>query len=142
MSKNKPPFRPSQPPNRNPKFEAKPTDASGSTNREHPIFSLEYLGGDYCLSKCTTGEKVAFVDRLHALSRMTWGDIYRAPRHGFGCETIERSAIGTRSLPSEMSEDVALLVFRFYGKAPMVGYRKDRVFFVLFLDRDFTLYKH
>jgi hypothetical protein len=40
-------------------------------------------------------------------------------------------------------EDVSFfLAFRFFDKAPMVGYRKEEVFYVLWLDREFKLYQH
>jgi hypothetical protein len=35
-----------------------------------------------------------------------------------------------------------MLAFRFCDKAPMIGYRIGRVFTVLFLDRNHTLYPH
>ena len=46
------------------------------------------------------------------------------------------------TLPPNVTEDVTLLVFRFSGRKPMVGYRVKEAFYVLALDRDFTLYDH
>jgi hypothetical protein len=45
-------------------------------------------------------------------------------------------------IPPAITEDVDILAFRFCGKAPMVGFRLDEVFFVVWLDRGFTLYDH
>jgi hypothetical protein len=41
-----------------------------------------------------------------------------------------------------VTEEVNLIAFRFDGKKPMVGYRDGVTFYVLFLDRSFTLYDH
>jgi hypothetical protein len=73
---------------------------------------------------------------------MTWGEIQRSYRHGGGSEIIPRYRFGKRSFPPEVTEDVNILAVRFHGNAPMVGYRIDRLFTVLHLDRDFTLYDH
>ncbi len=64
-----------------------------------------------------------------------------APRHGLGYERIEKNAIKC-GIPSVVPDDTDLIAFRFAGNAPMVGYRKERTFFILWLDRDFTLYDH
>src|ERR1700722_19256687 len=64
----------------------------GSTNNLKPIFNLEYLRGDYCLTKCSGEEKAAFADRLHRLSQLTWREIQLAPKHGVGHETISRDS--------------------------------------------------
>lgn len=114
----------------------------GSTNHQWPIFCLEYLEGDYCLCRCTREEKAAFAETLHRLGHMTWAEIQRFPRHGNGSEILSRESLGDRSYPVEVTDDVNILAFRFFGKAPMVGYRIGRVFTVLFLDRDFSLYDH
>jgi hypothetical protein len=44
---------------------------------------------------------------------------------------------------SHLTEDVQrLIAFRFAGNRPMVGYRVQAIFYLLWLDRDFTLYDH
>lgn len=64
-----------------------------------------------------------------------------APRHGNGSEIISQSQTRS-SIPEHITDDTKLLAFRFYGKAPMAGYREERIFCVIWLDRDFTLYEH
>lgn len=114
----------------------------GSSQNEHPVFCLEFLRPAYCLSKCDVKEKAALADTLHELSRLTWSQIQAAPRHGKGCEKIDRASIKGDSIPLHITDDTHLLAFRFFGKAPMVGYRTDRIFHLVWLDRDFTLYSH
>lgn len=122
-------------------IKAPQSPSSGSSQNLRPVFSLEYLGGNYCLSKCELAEKAAFAERLHKLSQLTWAEIQRAHRHGLGCETITRDSIKA-SPPPAVTDDVRFLAFRFNGMAPMVGYRDGRIFFVIWLDRDFSLYDH
>jgi hypothetical protein len=121
----------------------KSTEAApeGSTQDLSPVFCLKHLRGKYCLSSCEMAEKASFADTLHKLCKLKWSDIQRSHRHGVGCETIDRKQI-SQQLPSEATDDVALLAFRFEGKKAMVGFRKNRIFHILFLDRDFTLYNH
>jgi len=109
--------------------------------QQKPLFSLEYLNGKHCLSKCEKKEKAAFADTLHRLSQIPWIEIMGAPRHGLGHEKIEQKQIKA-SMPKHIKDDTNIIAFRFFGKAPMVGYKKGRVFYVLWLDRDRTLYSH
>jgi len=72
---------------------------------------------------------------------MSWAQINQAPRHGLGYEKISHTSIKA-AIPPHITEDVNFLAFRFSGKAPMVGYRKQEVFYIVWLDRNFTLYDH
>ena len=109
--------------------------------QESPLFSLRYMNKDYSLSQCTKDEKAAFADTLYKLNQLTWSEINACPRHGLGYEKIARSSIRA-PIPSHLKDDVNFIAFRFFGKAPMVGYRDGAVFYVIWLDRDFTLYPH
>lgn len=109
--------------------------------KQPPMFSLRYLNRDYSLSQCTKDEKAAFADTIAQLSQLTWSEIQSQPRHGLGYEKISRNAIRS-SIPNHITDDVNLIAFRFCGKAPMVGYRDLAVFYIIWLDRDFTLYRH
>jgi len=72
---------------------------------------------------------------------LTWAEIARSPRHGLGYEIIPQEKIKT-SLPAHITKDMNIIAFRYHAMSPMLGYRLDRTFHVLFLDRDFTLYDH
>ena len=119
-----------------------PPPGRASSNDSRPIFNLEHLGGEYCLSRCTPEQRVAFVDRMLALSRMTWGAIQQQPRHGLGSEIIQRNQLSRTNYPPDLSDDVPILAFRFMGMAPFLGYRTDRMFTVLIVDPKMTAYKH
>ena len=111
-----------------------------SSNDQKPIFNLEHLKGAYCLSECSTEQKAAFADRIWRLSRLTWGEIQRAHRHGLGAEEIARESPGMDSFPPELSPDQAILAFRFMGMGPFP--RLPGVFTVLIVDPKMTAYDH
>lgn len=108
---------------------------------DKPFFSLVYLQKSDCLNDCTKDEKAAFADTLKKLSEQTWNEIACSGRHGAGYEKISKHQI-KRNIPIHISDDVNLIAFRFFGKAPMIGYRQKNIFFVLWFDRAFTVYKH
>ncbi len=72
---------------------------------------------------------------------MTWDQIRMAHRHGLSTEKINRSAIKA-SLPPSITPDLSFYALRFDGMKPMVGYKSDFIFHVVYLDRAFTLYDH
>ena len=75
-------------------------------------------------------------------SKYSWKELKQNSRHGLGFEKINKNSINA-PLPQFMSEDVDhFLAFRYSGKKAMLGYRQKEVFFVLWFDHDFTLYKH
>lgn len=108
----------------------------------HPIFCLRYLENDYGLDQCTKDQQASFAKALRKRSLMTWHQIWSADRHGLGAEKIVRNSIQA-PIPRHITEDIEYFIaLRFSGKAPMVGYRINDVFRIIWLDRDFTLYKH
>ena len=109
--------------------------------QQPPLFSLRYIDREFCLSACNKDEKAAFADTLHRLSQLTWSQIRQAPRHGLGYEKIDRDSI-RGAIPGHVTEDVNFIAFRFFGLAPMVGYRDRATFFVIWLDRTYSLYPH
>jgi hypothetical protein len=113
-----------------------------NTDSEHPVFCLRYLEDDYGLEQCTNPEKVALINALRERSQMTWKQITMAPRHGLGKENINRGSIKA-SIPVHITADVEnFIAIRFHGKAPIVGYRVENVFRIIWLDTKFNLYKH
>jgi hypothetical protein len=107
-----------------------------------PHFSLEHLSNDkhFTLDTCTKDQKAAFADKLRQLSKLTWAQIMNAGRHGQGLEKISRDSI--KSPVPSLYRAEHFLAFRFFGKAPMVGYREGRTFFIIWLDPNFKLYNH
>jgi hypothetical protein len=119
----------------------RPRDTEEASSRtQYPSFSLRYCDPAYCISKCEISEKAAFADQLRILSQKTWAELYSSPRHGIGCEKIIQTL--NRPLPSHLQPDQTIIAFRFDGNKPMVGYRDGNIFYIIWFDRDYTLYDH
>jgi hypothetical protein len=109
---------------------------------DYPIFCFKHLHKNHDLDKCTDAEKKSLMEKIVKLSQLTWLDIQNADRHGLGTEKIAVSSIKP-AIPAFITEDVKfLLALRFDGKKPVLGHRDRFVFHVIFIDRDFTVYKH
>lgn len=114
---------------------------AGSTDHLHPIFCLKNLRRDHCLSKCNKEQKAAFADKLHQLSQVPWIEIRQSHRHKLGSEIIDKDTIKA-DIPVFITPDVKILAFRFWKKAPMLGYKSGEVFHIIWLDPKFELYGH
>ena len=91
----------------------------------------------------------AYADKLRMLSELEWQMIEGSPRETNGFEMIPVSSLNA-SLPSAFNTHKEIWVFRFGGggnvgsrtAGRIAGIRDDEKFYVLFIDRDFTLYNH
>lgn len=110
-------------------------------DREKPLFSFHFLQKGYCITDCNRDEKARFAETLRKLSQLEWMKLKNSQRHGLGCEKISVGAI-KEGVPANIPKRDHFLAFRFDGKKPMVGYRENAVFHVLWLDSKFKLYKH
>lgn len=110
-------------------------------NTLHPAFCFKYIASKYSVDDCEKSEKADLATRLQKLGSMSWGQIQSADRHGFGTEKIARTCLKV-GIPNSVPDDVEILAFRFSGLKPMLGYRSGKVFFVLWLDREFSVYPH
>lgn len=106
-----------------------------------PIFSFEYLQNGWCISDCERDERAKMLDRLRIIGKLTWKQIRQENRHRYGTEQISRNSI-TCGIPPFVTPDINLIAFRAYDLVPMVGYKSDRIFHVLWIDRAFRLYDH
>lgn len=136
-------LKPSQAPNTGKRISQKAVEQEvANPDKLPPKFSFRYLRADYCITRCTNEERLAFVDRMYRLSKLTWADLRQSPRHGLGYEKIDRDRIRS-TIPAGITEDINFIAFRFHANAPMVGYRADDgTFYVVWFDRDFSLYDH
>lgn len=114
-----------------------------STDKLTPIFSFEKMRdrSGHSVNCCGRDDQAALARQMYALSQLTWDEIKKAPKHGLGSETISNTALKV-ALPSSITPDVTLLAFRYNAKAPFLGYREGRIFYVLLIDHNFGCYKH
>lgn len=115
--------------------------ASEGTDDCHPAFSFEHMITTHSVERCEKEEIVSLSMALYKLSQLTWKQIKSAHRHGMGFEKLPTTCIKA-SIPNIVTPDVNLLAFRFHGKKPMVGFRSGQVFYIIWLDRDYSLYEH
>ena len=118
-----------------------PVPESGPPGKDTPVFSLQYMEDSHCISQCSEEQKVSFVDKMRALSQLTWNQIKLAPKHGLGSEKIPRPMFKV-PIPDFISEDEALLAIRFWNLAPMIGVRWKQIFHIIWFDKDFDVYDH
>ena len=119
------------------KANIRPPSNSGSFD-EHPIFDFQYLGN---YREIPRDEKKHFIDKLVVLSRLTWKEIHHSNRHQHGFERINLNQIRVQLVG--LTEDVNQVdVFRYHEMKPMIGIRSGEVFKVMYLDYNFTAYRH
>lgn len=112
----------------------------GSTNALNPLFCFKYLDKNYHLKQCNVEEKANFISTLVTLSELTWQDIQQSGRHQLGHETINKKSLKC-PLPANIKEEVNnVICFRFNGMMPMLGFRNNQIFHVVFIDRNHQLY--
>ncbi|MDR2580504.1 MAG: hypothetical protein LBC85_05865 [Fibromonadaceae bacterium] len=89
-----------------------------------PRFSFRFLVkySNFGYESLNNEQKIALIDTLNRLSQLKWAELRLAPRHGLGYEKIEKNALSF-ALPYDIPADRSIIAFRFYGKAPMIGYR-------------------
>ena len=110
---------------------------------EKPVFSFYQMrNGNYHIDKCDEEQKSSLALKLSKIGQLSWQELKTSGRHGLGYEFIETNSI-TGDSTSGLSGDIKLIAFRFWKKAPMVGYRcSNGAFHILWLDKNFSLYDH
>lgn len=111
-----------------------------SGDRLCPKFSFEFLKGDYCLSKCESKEKSNLASKLHLIGRQNWGDLRRLGRNN-GFEPIPTAQLRCR-IPDEFKNEATSIVFHMTGNIPVIGFRREDVFYIIAIDRTFNAYSH
>ena len=95
----------------------------------------------YCLDSCDLKQRAHFAYALFKRSKLVWQELLQAGRHGLGYEIISKDSIN-RPIPSVITADTDIIAFRCIGLAPMVGFREQTIFHIVWIDKDRTLYDH
>lgn len=117
--------------------------AASGHNHTHPAFCFRYIQRDYTIDNYDVTLQATVAKRLQHLGQITWAEIQKAPRHGTGHEIISQHAI-KKPLPPDTPGDRHFLAFRLgQGKqSVMIGYRKAKVFYVVWVDPHGHVYSH
>jgi hypothetical protein len=94
-----------------------------------------------CFDRCDKDEKAAFIGKLCRLSQITWDEIQSSNRYKMGFEWLPQDQIKV-PIPRNITEEVQIMVFRYNGMKPMLGYRVGHIYYPFWLDSDFSAYDH
>ena len=114
-----------------------------SSNTFCLAFSFEHLSNkkDFSLDGGNKKDKVILLSTLGRLSKMRWQEIQTQGKHQQGHEKIKRESLKDK-IPDHIKEDATFIAFRAAGMKSMVGYRDNKIFFILWIDWKFKLYDH
>ena len=134
MAKNKKPKR------------IKPVETKPAKNYDKACFriSMEHAlcSGPFSFRELDKEHKAAFADSVYSRSKLTWVTLKKSDRHALGYEKIPLRQIRGQK-PRVLTPDVEdVIAFRFHGRAPMVGYRDEDIFYVIWFDPGYKLYPH
>lgn len=106
-----------------------------------PAFSFRYMKyhGKNCLSQCDQQAQSFIVEKLLRMSQLTWRQIISAPKKGLGYEPIPRNRFKV-PLPSVVTPEVPLLVFRFSDSGRMAGFRDKDIYHIIVVGSTHNLY--
>lgn len=94
-----------------------------------------------CFDGCDKEDKAAFAAKLCHLSQLTWDEISSQNRYKMGFELLPQDQIKV-PIPKHITPEVRIMVFRFHGMKPMLGYRDGQIYYPFWLDTDFSAYDH
>lgn len=113
------------------------------SDERHFAFSFTKMPkSDYDIEHLNNMHLVALVKKLKILCVLTWGDLKRSGRHALGHEIIDRNSFKKVTVPNDISDDVKFLAFRYNGKNSFIGYRRGKIFHIMYIDHNFTVYNH
>ena len=124
------------------KLESKhlPLGEKKGTNHLVPAFCFKELQATYDVDKCTKDEQIKLIKSIVKRKSMTWHQITLADKHGLGTESITHFSI---NIPKQFT-DLTFLAFRLGGdrKSTFIGYRRDQIFYIVWVDPKGKVYKH
>ena len=112
--------------------------SGGSYQDEPPKFSLRYIQPDYCITKCEQDDQLQFIQSMLKRKDTPWKVLITLAREKLGCETIQSLRVHT----PKCAEGKTIIAFRFSGMKAMIGFRERDVFYILWFDRNFSVYDH
>lgn len=111
----------------------------GSYQDEPPKFSLQFIQASHCINKCEAEEQRDFVQAMYKRKDQSWKSLQSMPHEKLGFEPIKQ---GFKVSIPQCAAEKTLLAFRFSGQKAMIGFRERDVFYILWFDRDFSVYVH
>jgi len=130
----------------------KPTKSLHSTSAsnqeafgtEFVHFDFRYMSEEHTYNKATNAHWPKLFLDLKQISSKSWASTMQNPRQTRqGYEKLPQDALN-KPLPSCIPNDTKLDVIRVAGSnaARLIGYKNKSVFYVLWLDFDYSVYPH
>ncbi len=111
-------------------------------NEREVVFSFKYLNNEFN-NKLQDDDRKALLKTLHKISQLKWKEVHGSHRHGLGSELIKEKNDEIKEIvrkKDNIKDDLKAIAFRYKGKKkPMLGFRKDNIFFIVCLN---CTYKH
>ena len=118
-------------------------DTETDFNKVYAHFSLARIEkGKYCFSNLEKSEKVEFIESLFQRRKMTWEEINNNDHRGLGSENLPMRKFRPVPPPFVTPDRRYFQVFRFGKNGRIAGYRVRYVFYILWIDCKYKLYKH
>ena len=112
-------------------------------DNDYVLVSFQYLQKGYDLDdkSFTKDHRANLLSKLVLITQSTWTTLLMTSKRS-GFEMIERAK--TELSPRGVTDDVKkFIVARFSSqKCRLIGFRRDNVFFILYIDAKLTAYKH
>jgi len=117
-----------------------------SVLEKYPKFSFEFnlaVEKKWQIENLSDKEKKSLLNKLLYLSKLTWKDINGLTKKG-GFEKIPKQQFKKLSnIPFTFKDDKKISVFRFpSGEGRIIGYIENEVFYIVWVDTNFEMYKH
>lgn len=118
-----------------------PRPSADDSNTLRPHFSLEHLESGFDVNCCSREHQAEFAKALADWSRLTWSQIISSNRRGLGAEKISTlNKPYPTCVPADKRDKI--ISFRFGHLARFIGYRDQRVFYIVWIDPNGELYSH
>lgn len=117
-----------------------------SEEKEKAYVALKYFDDGFeCFSKWTRDEMKAFTDFVRKINGMSWNQIYQTGRRknktGFAYTVhTNREKLPNSKVLDGISEDINFFELRVNQKARVHGFRIKSTFFLVWLDREHSIY--
>ena len=113
----------------------------GNTNKLHPAFCFRYMHRDFDFRKLDNTTYEVFLNKIDALSQLSWQDICQINRYKNGTEKISRDEI-THQIDKHITPDREIVAFHLKNLFRIIGCREGKVFYVIFIDTQGKVYNH
>lgn len=107
-----------------------------SSDDKNAYIALKYYDKNFeCFSDWSTDELICFSNFIDKVNQLTWKQIRKHP--GLCYKDIDNAnKIPNNEIKEKISKDITFCEFRVSQKARVVGFRRNAVFFLCWLDRN------